>query len=399
MKRILKNKAVLIVLGIIIFLVLGVIGGSGIQRAKEKKQFESHIASAEKYLSELDYEQAIAEYTAALEIEPNEQAVKDALVEAYLEYAQMYVSEGEYEEAINLLKEGNRLLESDMLLKQQEEIAIIPNVLKMIYDDFESGNISEVVKKFNDNFGRISKFCDTEKDNDEAAPESKQNGIVFIGENGRGIKVEYRMGEREEGIHLYYGELIKTMRKGQGVDLRLLHRDKWNLISVYVGEWNNNLPDGMGYYFNGGNAYIGQYKEGLCNGNIDEAYNEEGYISGNEIKNCELDMEKINVLEIDDEEENWSLLKIKMGEGIPFAERDIDKLPDEIQESIEWEIEHGLTQVKNGYIYSDDGLAIASICLNNRAEQSFKYVHNMPGKYVKYGVDGFFENPYYEITP
>lgn len=166
---------------------------------------------------------------------------------------------------------------------------------------------------------------------------------------------------------------------------------------------NNNLPDGMGYYFNGGNAYIGQYKEGLCNGNIDEAYNEEGYISGNEIKNCELDMEKINVLEIDDDEEgNWSLLKIKMGEGIPFSESDIEKLPDDIQERIELGIEHGSPRVINGYLYYDNSLAVGTVCLSKESmviSRSFIVANNEHEKYVKYGVDGFFEDLYYEITP
>lgn len=145
MKRILKRKAVLIALGIIIFLVVSVIGGIGIQSAKEKKQFASHIASAEKYLSELDYEQAIAEYAAALEIEPNEQTVKDALVETYLDYAQMYVSEGEYGEALNILEQAYKLLNEkvvvgDELKREQKE------VLDSIWEAIERNDLTGIYK-------------------------------------------------------------------------------------------------------------------------------------------------------------------------------------------------------------------------------------------------------------
>ena len=121
MKELLKKKSIKIGLLIIILLVAAVIIGINVQSAQRQKEYDNHIKAAEKYLTELDYEQAIAEYTLAYEIEPNEE-VLDALEQTYLAYAQSYVDTGDYESAISILEEGYAQIGRESLRERIEEL-------------------------------------------------------------------------------------------------------------------------------------------------------------------------------------------------------------------------------------------------------------------------------------
>ena len=121
MKELLKKKTVKIGLLIIVLLMAAVIIGINVQSARRQKEYDNHIKAAEKYLTELDYEQAIAEYTLAYEIEPSEE-VLDALEQTYLVYAQSYVDAGDYESAISILEEGYAQIGRDSLRERIEEL-------------------------------------------------------------------------------------------------------------------------------------------------------------------------------------------------------------------------------------------------------------------------------------
>ena len=58
MKELLRKKSVKIALLLIILLVAAVIIGFNVQSAHRQKEYDNHIKAAEKYLTELDYEQA-----------------------------------------------------------------------------------------------------------------------------------------------------------------------------------------------------------------------------------------------------------------------------------------------------------------------------------------------------
>lgn len=106
MKELLRKKSIKIALLLIIAAVIAVIVGMNVQSAQKKNEYHAHIEAAEKYLTELDYEQAIAEYTLALEIEPNAEEVLNGLEKTYLAYADALADAGEYEKAIEILNEG-----------------------------------------------------------------------------------------------------------------------------------------------------------------------------------------------------------------------------------------------------------------------------------------------------
>lgn len=71
---------------------------------------------AQRYLDELQYEQAIAEYEAAISIDPKNK-------DAYLGLAEVYVTMGDIEKALEVLEEGYEKTESVRIAARQEELA------------------------------------------------------------------------------------------------------------------------------------------------------------------------------------------------------------------------------------------------------------------------------------
>ena len=70
---------------------------------------------AQRYLDELDYEQAIATYKVVLEIDPNN-------IEAYHGMAEAYIALGDYEAAADILREGIEITSSEELRDLLKEV-------------------------------------------------------------------------------------------------------------------------------------------------------------------------------------------------------------------------------------------------------------------------------------
>ncbi len=129
MKELLKKKSVKIALLLIVLLVVIGIVGINVRSAQRGKDYNAHMDAAEKYLTELDYEQAIAEYTMAFEIDPKEEVV-DALEQTYLAYAQTFVDAGDYEKAVSILEEGYEKIERESLQNRIEEVQVIQEEMR-----------------------------------------------------------------------------------------------------------------------------------------------------------------------------------------------------------------------------------------------------------------------------
>ncbi len=97
--------AVLVALGIA-FVALG---------GPDKLETMKQLNLGKKYLEELDYDNAIAAFEEAIEIEPNS-------VKAYLGLAQAYVGLEDYESAINILNDGIDITDSDELREYRDEV-------------------------------------------------------------------------------------------------------------------------------------------------------------------------------------------------------------------------------------------------------------------------------------
>ena len=80
-----------------------------------ERKLAEQLDLAEGYLSELDYENAIVAYEAAIEIDPG-------CRDAYLGLADIYIEQEEYEEAAKILEEGLAQTDSRAILRKLEEV-------------------------------------------------------------------------------------------------------------------------------------------------------------------------------------------------------------------------------------------------------------------------------------
>lgn len=124
--------AIAVITVVIISIVVTVSGGS-------KDTYGSHMELAQRYLDELQYEQAIAEYRVAIEIEPHNP-------EAYLGLAEVYVAMGDTEKALEVLAEGYEQTESARIAARQEELAEERDLSEKKQMDDIAENIPEDVK-------------------------------------------------------------------------------------------------------------------------------------------------------------------------------------------------------------------------------------------------------------
>ena len=102
---ILSSAIALLLIGIVLFAVI----------SKSDKELENQLKLADKYLSELDYAQAIAAYEVAIEIDPHN-------VAAYLGIAEAYMALGDLDNTIAILEEGYGLTKDATLGQRLKEV-------------------------------------------------------------------------------------------------------------------------------------------------------------------------------------------------------------------------------------------------------------------------------------
>ena len=113
-----KSKKVLIVaLTILAATVIIVIAVLAVRSGNPERRLKKQLELGERYLSELNYEQAMAAYRVAIEIDPKS-------VDAYLGLAVAYVGMDEYEEAVKALKEGYEITKDAIILESMADTYI-----------------------------------------------------------------------------------------------------------------------------------------------------------------------------------------------------------------------------------------------------------------------------------
>lgn len=145
MKKILKKRSVKIVLASICLITVAIIAGFAVRGNLQKKEISEHLNLAQKYLDELNYEQAIAEYEAILAIDPNDQEVQ-ALMEIaaqtkeirnLLEDAQSHLDIGEYDSAIAICEAAPEYmidtLNQQSLFEQSSDYLNAKKLLEEVY--------------------------------------------------------------------------------------------------------------------------------------------------------------------------------------------------------------------------------------------------------------------------
>ncbi len=113
-KRI-KLKPLLIIACVCFFSALVVITSLMIMKSESERRIQDKLSLAARYLSELDYDRAIAIYQSVIDID----AMRE---EAYLGIATAYVDKIDIQKAIDYLMEGYEMTESDVISKRLKEL-------------------------------------------------------------------------------------------------------------------------------------------------------------------------------------------------------------------------------------------------------------------------------------
>ena len=108
-KKLLISTAVFIAVALVALLVVFA------PKAADAKKIQEQLSLGQKYLSELNYEQAEAAYLAVLAIDPKN-------VDAYLGLADVYVAQGEYDKAIDVLEDALDNLSGDAAIIIEEKL-------------------------------------------------------------------------------------------------------------------------------------------------------------------------------------------------------------------------------------------------------------------------------------
>lgn len=284
MKELLKKKSLKIVLLLIVLLVVMGIVGMNARSAQRRKDYNSHIEAAEKYLTELDYEQAIAEYTLALEIEPNAEEVLNGLEQTYLAYAQSAADGGNYDKAISILEEGYAQIGRDSLYQQIEELRIqceeaqaqieqeakIRTYMQNIYELMEAEDYDEA---------RYYGFDLKDILRDEKyiyLPENNESltgiGAGFYRFNNYHQEKTAFYFDSLSCYNLYFGNFVDGEREGNGISISNCY--------IFIGEWKNDSPNGQGeiMIFGEDGCIRGNLIDGLWDGMVENTLWQDGDI-------------------------------------------------------------------------------------------------------------------------
>ena len=161
-----------------------------------EKKIEQQLELADKYIAELDYEEAIIAYQEAINIEPK-------CIEAYLGLADIYVIMEDYEEAINILEQGYAVTGKDLLIRRKEEIE---RLIKLIDESDIEDEIETII--------------------DEVSKAENKTEIIYYHEN-----------EKTRDMEIVSDEVIETLEKVPNS----------SVTYVAVGGYGN--PCGMGVHF------------------------------------------------------------------------------------------------------------------------------------------------------
>lgn len=134
MKKPEKNKRIKIILAVILAVILcqiAIIITLFVLLQSPTRRLKEQLELAEKYLLNLDYEQAIAAYQTVIEIDPN-------CEEAYLAMADIYVELGDYAAAMEVLEEAEGAIGSKTI---QDRIAEVQHLIEQ--DELERTEVVE----------------------------------------------------------------------------------------------------------------------------------------------------------------------------------------------------------------------------------------------------------------
>ena len=225
------------------------------------RQLAKQLDLGNRYLEEMDYEQAVVAFTKAIEIDPMN-------VDAYIGAADAYIGLGDLESAKAVLEQGMKMVsdetidtklkevldeidrmsgeernkESDLSVdkeieKNTEEMkySSLLNAMRelIIAEDYEQANVLVQTQEYMDMINSLH------GDESYYSGEYDENGE----RSGTGISVHLN---NIDGAYFYYGSWSTGKRNGTGKVVFLSPSSSVIPYGIFTGEWENDLPNGEG---------------------------------------------------------------------------------------------------------------------------------------------------------
>ena len=106
------------ILVLLLLMALAGVGGFLLYGQRREARVQEYLELGDRYLSEIDYEQAVAAFEEVIELDPRR-------IEAYEGLASAYEGQGDYEAAAETLERGSEAAEMDDTAKHEQEQRLI----------------------------------------------------------------------------------------------------------------------------------------------------------------------------------------------------------------------------------------------------------------------------------
>lgn len=246
-----RKKLLIIIACVIVTAIIALIIGISIYDLPDNR-LHRQLDLGQRYLEEMNYEQAVVEFDKAIEIDPMS-------IEAYMGKAEAYIGLGDLQSALETLQTGYDLIYEEKLKDKLDEVQAqldqirqeqrklemerdTPDAVKQLYNMIDSSDEDEIVSFVMQN--------DIGMYEGAYAPSGDiENGIV-LEMFGEIDWTEFGYKEWRKSYNIYYGEKVNGSYETQG---------KWYLIWgmaehitdrieywLYDGEWKSGKPNGNG---------------------------------------------------------------------------------------------------------------------------------------------------------
>ena len=260
MSELTKKKRILIpvVIGIALIILGAVVSGLIYYKTvtKPKKERDYQLELGEKYLSELDYDNAILAYENAIQIDPKNEKAYLALADIYEDLADKSVTEEDFDQALDYMDKAIQVLELGVQNTASADISARLVSINDKKDDIrikkeeaeaQPETVYEKIAKTlsEDDYMTLIDICNT----DEYLLETdrmKQSDIdLQIEETSWGTVGLYHIteGDYVNTFYVYYGEYDNGNRTGTATWISLHPNGK--LISVEKGTFVDDKPNGL----------------------------------------------------------------------------------------------------------------------------------------------------------
>ncbi len=240
-----SRRRIKVIAGIVIAAVVILGAGLYFLNHSDMNSIFKKLDSGDRYLNDLKYEEAIASFKDAINIDPQNRRAIGSIIDAYIKWADSLAEEKEYEKAIEVLKEGMEFL-------AERQIEVNDLVVK-------SASISELSKSVatdaigNENENGSGGIVDASSGNKEDGEGTSGNG----GDNsnsasgsGQGTGQGSNGDNSEEGNPEINTKASVTYRNGEPVYTQKLTGDivpVQGLTPVWCETWVRNINGEIHY--------------------------------------------------------------------------------------------------------------------------------------------------------